>query len=317
VAGLASQLLSGTAATVVTLSTTANSRLRRRQMDILETMRHRVPHTRLVPVVLPAWIKQGRRAYNLNERSQRGRGFLFCLLGAAASLMANADELLIYENGIGAINLPLSEAQLGAQSSRATNPVALWKIERFLRSALELNFRLRLPFLFSTKGQICAQIRSTGYDDIALRSISCDGFPIRSLGPEQCGTCTSCLLRREALLAAGFSKDSSGLNYRHDVFGDLKTVPLLRVADLWDMLSQVDRLERALDSRLPWETLTIEFPELLEVRDVVANWLAPIQRSEIQRRLVTLYRDYCREWHHLPAYPAGWRFSLLELSLCA
>jgi len=315
-AGLASQIAQNSLSTMVVCTCASNSRLLRRQRGLLEALSLRTS-TRLVPVIIPIRIKQDRHAYNLNEQSQRGRGFLFVVLGCVASLMAGVRELSVYENGVGAINLPLSEAQLGAQSSRATNPVALWKLEKFLSSLLQFDFLIRLPHLFLTKGQMCAGLRSTCFESLALRSISCDGFPFRSLGAEQCGVCTSCLLRRQALWSSELRGDNERGLYRYDVVGDGEAVPLQRNAGLWDMLSQVDRMDRALWSSTPWERLSVEFPELSEIRDCVASWLAPLPLKEVQRRLVLLYKNYCHEWHGFPARPPGWSFSFPDLLLSA
>lgn len=308
-AGLASRLVEiKPQQRILVLTCATSSRFLKRQRNILQELNYR-NGSRLVPVILPIRLHQDRRAYDLNEHSQRGRGFLFCMLGIVAALMAGARELEIYENGIGAINLPLSEAQLGAQNSRATHPVTLWKLEKFLHSLLDQTLSLRLPFLFSTKGQICASLRNSPFADLAVKSISCDGFPSRTPGPEHCGTCTSCLLRRQALWAGGFEADKQMGLYRRDVLTDLDAIPAPRAAPLWEMLDQVDRLERALESKIPWIDLSIEFPELREIAEVIENWMAPIGITEVQRRLVRLYRTYCDEWHYFPAWPIGWRFS--------
>lgn len=270
-----------------------------------------------MPIYLRPNLSQEGHDYNLNERSQRARGFLFHSLGLVGALMAGASEVLVYENGVGSINLPLSEAQLGAQSTRATHPVALYRLERFFCSLLGQRIHLRLPFLFLTKGQMCEKLRESPFRSLALQTISCDGFPQRQKGPEQCGVCTSCLLRRESLWAAGFGEDRREGLYRHDVLGDVSAIPGDNLAPLWDMLSQVSRLERALFSATPWQSLAIEFPELQEIRDTLTDWHGSYTRSSIEERLVDLYTQYCMEWECFPARPVGCSANLSGLQLTA
>jgi hypothetical protein len=235
--------------------------------------------------------------------------------------MAGVNEVEIYENGIGAINLPFSNAQLGSQNSRATHPIALKKIEQFLTVLLEQDFSLRLPYLYSTKGQVCRELRRSRLADLAVQSISCDSFSFRSSGPEQCGICTSCILRRQALWTAGFREDLEKGRYRQDIFvtePDYREPKLaLRLAPLWDMLSQVERIDEALVSSDPWSGLTIDFPDLFEIPEVLGEQMTLPARKGIRQRLATLYREYCNEWHRLPAYTRGWKFGQPELRLSA
>lgn len=310
-AGLAIDLDRSDLRTLVILTCSTNSQLLPRQRELLKALVHQ-PKVRLIPVVVPLRLGQDRREYDRNEPSQRSRGFLFGVLGCVASLMAGARELSIYENGVGAINLPISPAQLGAESSRSVHPVALWKLEQFLRLVLEQDFRLRLPLLFSTKGEMCSALRKSRFSPLALRTISCDGFPARVKGPEHCGTCTSCLLRRQALWTGGFSQDQEPQRYRRDLLAGVEGLPPAHLAPLWDMLGQVEKLEGALASPRSWSSLAIEFPDLLETRDVVRDWLSPIARAAVEEKLTALYRSYCHEWHEFPARPPGWTSSSPE-----
>jgi hypothetical protein len=315
-AGLVIDLEREREGTIFAVTCATSSRLLRKQKEIVKVLRRESP-SRLVPIIFPVNLVQARQAYNYNESTQRARGFLFCVLGAVAALMGGANELSIYENGVGAINLPLSEAQLGAQSSRATNPVALRKIERFLSVLLGQEFSIRLPFLFATKGQMCEQLSRSSFRGLALQTISCDSFPMRVSGAEQCGFCTSCLLRRQALWTAGFREDLQEGQYKYDLFAGENLLGISRLGPWWDMLSQVERFDCALSSPTPWTNLTIGFPELMEVVDLLYNTTNDVAGSMVKQRLIRLYQDYCREWHSLPAYPKGWKFSVPELRLSA
>lgn len=307
-AGLALQLSESRPRSIVALSCGTSSRLFHLQREQLRAM-HACNQGRLKPLFVTASLRQRGPEYNLNEQSQRARGFFFSVLGSVAALMAGADELLICENGVGAINLPISDAQLGVQSSRATHPVAISKLAHFLQSLLERQFQIRLPYIFLTKGEMLARLDRESFERFALRSVSCDGFPPRQKGAEQCGLCSSCLLRRQALWSAGYSQDLSLGQYRRDVLGDLSSISWARLAPLWDMLVQVDRLRRALLSPTPWQSLVIEFPELQEVSEVLAEWPEHSERVVARHRIVGLYKKYVEEWENFPARPPGWSFT--------
>lgn len=64
----------------------------------------------------------GVKGERKEESSQRTRGFLFLTLGAVSAIAAGTKELFLYENGIGAINLPYDGTQVGTYNSRATHP---------------------------------------------------------------------------------------------------------------------------------------------------------------------------------------------------
>lgn len=315
-AGLALDLEREQEGLVLGVTCATSSRLLWKQRRIIEALRKKSGH-RLVPIILPVHLVQESQAYNHNERTQRARGFLFCILGAVAALMGGASELSIYENGVGAINLPASEAQLGAQSSRATNPVALRKIEHFISVLLGQEFSVRLPHVFTTKGEMCRELSQSSFRDLAIQTVSCDSFPMRVLGAEHCGVCSSCLLRRQALWTSGFHEDLQEGRYKYDVFSGESLLGAPRLAPWWDMLSQVERLDWALGSPNPWVTLAIEFPELTEVADVLSRCGSVVAGPTIKQRLLGLYRSYCREWHSLPSYPQGWKFSAPEFRLSA
>ncbi|GAF76304.1 unnamed protein product, partial [marine sediment metagenome] len=55
------------------------------------------------------------------NRLLRSRGFTNVLLGVACACLENQNYLYIYENGIGAINLPYTEAEAGLDHSRAVH----------------------------------------------------------------------------------------------------------------------------------------------------------------------------------------------------
>lgn len=88
-------------------------------------------------------------------------------------------------------------------------------ILRLAQLVLEKSLPVVNAFEFTTKAEMCHVLKKTGLDTLIRTTISCDSFPLRISGsPAQCGICTSCLLRRCSLHAAGLdSADPGGLSF--------------------------------------------------------------------------------------------------------
>lgn len=300
-AGLSIDFLKSDYKTLVPVAIASNSRLLNRQRELLHEIHRHAPN-RVRPVVLVSNIRQSHRDYDQNERSQRSRGFLYGCLGAIAARMAGAKELRIYEGGIGAINLPITPAQLGIQSTRSTHPLFLSLLADFLKLVFDQEFTLSLPCALLTKGEMCACLKKSPWRQLAIRTVSCDGFPSRQPGGEQCGVCTSCILRRLSLFASNFEEDRDSGLYRVDFLHGISGVPESQIRPLADMLSQANRIKYALLDTSPWLGLTTEFPEMLTALEGFSSLGSPCVKEE----LVGLYSRYCREWAEFPARPPCW-----------
>ena len=95
-----------------------------------------------------------------------------------------------------------------------------------------------------------------------------------------------CLLRRQALHAAGKDDLDAGVGYRRSsVTGSF---------EFQAMLWQVARLRDCLEQADPWRALVWEYPELLDT--------TPLTPTEV----TGLYRSYVDEWEDLPeAFRSG------------
>jgi hypothetical protein len=137
-------------------------------------------------------------------------------------------------------------------------------------------FRIEAPFLRSTKAEALRSVPAIETSVIAA-TVSCDtGFAARVPGHNQCGACTSCLLRRQSLHASGRPDADAATSYRTRspaATGSLK-------ATVW----QLERLRDALGKQDPWHGLVSEFPSILDV--------GPLAPTEVIR----LYGAYVQEW---------------------
>lgn len=313
-AGAAVSLAEPSSGSLILVSGATNPRLRAILADLAYTAR-RSSQRDLRPLILPLGLRQDKAQYNANERSQRSRGFLYGVLGAVAAVLAGVYEVSFFENGIGAINLPYTPAQLGTHSTRSTNPVALALLAQFVSRFTEHALTFRLPHLLTTKGEMCASLRNSPLRASIKNSVTCDSFPLRSKKAAQCGVCTSCLLRRQALWTAGLRKEDPGDLYFYDVINKPSALVDKRWHPLRDMLGQVDTFRRALGTRRPWDALSGEFPMLQEVAWSLESSRCSASLEQTQRELMSLLDRYSAEWATFPTRPPGWRFGTRDISM--
>ena len=233
------------------------------------------------------------------EKSQRTRALVYLSLGAATAVQVESDTLFVYENGTGAINLPLNASQLGVDNYRGVHPRSLIKAERLFELALEENIEIRNPFMFETKAQMCGSLGVSGIADFVRETVSCDSYPLRVKGSTQCGICTSCILRRQAIQCAGLSEYDLSKDYLYDVLGSVANVARAKLHGLEVMQGHVYDLERSLSSGAPWLALASSFPEL----ERICLELAGHNNEDVGRirdKLINLYRTYVHEWKSFP-----------------
>ena len=296
-AGLYSDLAMHPRGSIVLFSASTNSRIRAKQRQLARSVRERSGRD-LIPVNVPLTLWRGQRRYHEDEPSQRSRGFLFGVLGAVTAIMAGGDRLASYENGIGAINLPYTPNQLGAHSTRSAHPAALIQLGSLVTKATGHEFAFRTPFLYMTKAELCMLASERGLGADIGDTVSCDGFPLRLPSKSQCGLCTSCLLRRQALYAAGLDHFDASEQYAIDIVSPARPIANDPLRPLRMMLAQVESFRHAMTRIDPWRGLVQQYPELWEV---TVNLQAQGQDTlTIQQGLTDLYRRYCEEWERFP-----------------
>lgn len=210
------------------------------------------------------------------ENSQRTRGLLFLATGIATAWTLDQDRLRVFENGIGAINLPYLRSQEGSQATRSMHPRTLQMAESLASAAIGRPFQIEAPYLLLTKAEAVRAVPEIGASAIAA-AVSCDtAFAARVPGPAQCGICTSCLLRRQSLIAGGRSDADELTRYR--------TRSPAGTSALAAMTWQLERLRVCLNTADQWQGIVSEFPPIMDVERI-----APAQ-------LTRLYGAYVREW---------------------
>jgi queuosine biosynthesis protein QueC len=239
-------------------------------------------------------LKEKKIRDNTLERSQRSRAFMHITLGAIAALHVGANELYMYENGFGALNLPFDATQIGIETSKAASPVYHRAIEKFIEQVSGRPFQIVNPFLFLTKAQALRQAHVDEFGSSLAETFSCDRFPDWREGRPQCGTCASCILRRLSIEAAHLDDCDLERNYVRDIKSPAFIPNDSAASVLAHYEEQASTLDKVLNHENPWHALTIEFPDLFEVEN--ASITEVQSERDVRKALVELLQDQVAEW---------------------
>ncbi len=292
-AGTASAINSNRDARFLCVSVTSNFRHRQRQHDQL-VMLQKAFGAKVTHIPVDYWLLNAETGRQ--EQTRRTRGFLFLLIGGVTALMAGQKNLFVYENGIGAINLRFDGSQVGIDNSRSVNPITLKLVSQLLSLAGGTQFSIVNRCLFQSKAEMCGSTAVAKVLEGISSTFSCDGFPVRRRQFAQCGFCTSCLLRRQALQSSALGAHDSE-DYGCDLTSDnQQTAQHLRA--LRSMNVQALRIRAALDSPQPWKSLTVEFPELRRVAEAIGDG---IDSLAVRQDLLRLYTQHVSDWRGFSA----------------
>lgn len=285
---------------LVFVSGTTNSRQRSAQREQLRALR-RLSSRELCHVAVPFGLdRRGLPRGKGEETSQRTRGFLFLTLGAVTALTAGAAELYVHENGVGAINLPYDATQVGTSNSRGVHPLSLLRMGELAEALTGGPFAFRNPYLFQTKGQMCRHPAVRRLADYIPSTFSCDGYPVQARRRPQCGSCTSCLLRRVSLQAAGLSPYDPSDHYVCDLLDPGARASEKQLQPLRAMEWQFRKLSQKLRGQAPWQSMVTEFPELQSVASELGA-LSGVGERQVRHSVLQLYRRYAAEWEGFSA----------------
>jgi hypothetical protein len=166
---------------------------------------------------VPVWInKEGNLG---REHTQRTRSFLFSALGVVIAESIKAGGVRFFENGIVSLNLPVADEVQRARASRTTHPKSLALFTQFYTYLTGREFIVDNPFLFKTKADVVSLIAKAGAGDLIGRTCSCAHTGhYQSKAHWHCGTCSQCIDRRIAILAAGAEDYEEEDDYESNVF---------------------------------------------------------------------------------------------------
>jgi 7-cyano-7-deazaguanine synthase in queuosine biosynthesis len=210
-------------------------------------------------------VRVAQRPAKAVEETLRSRSFVFIALGLYAA-QAGGPEVPLYtfENGLIALNIPLTPSRRGSCSTRTMHPYYLQNL-RAIVEKLGIPNKIINPYALMTKGECVTQCKNAGLlAKLAGISVSCSHSSRRQdwvrKNAKNCGYCVPCIFRRAALNKAGLD---DGQQYGIDVLtGELKIEDPLESAN--DFRAIVDFLQGPLSPAALRRHLiaTAEIPDL-------------------------------------------------------
>ena len=296
-AGLATRLRSF-AGTMITVTAWHQARQLRRVQEQVLRLRQRY-EARVNPIIVKvAMVKPP--PLRSQELTQRCRSFLFASLGAAVAAALRSTTIEVYENGIGAINLPLLRGMATcSRTTRSSHPRFLELMSQIATYVANRSVQFKLPHLDRTKGELVRTLAADGLADVAASTVSCVHYPVRDRA-NQCGHCAACVGRRQAMLVAGIHEPPG--TYSVDLFAArsaLNQLPAHQVRFLKAMVIQADLLGELRCSVLPdWFR-----------RYVLGTGVA--SSDDMLSRLVDVHLRYRAEWLELAEFgrAEGWNWA--------
>lgn len=298
-AGLCEQLITKPSTNFTLLGTGINEQVFSTQRGVAKHVSRRFPN-RIKLVQVPI------RSRNINEDVKKNnrpnaRGFVFTLIGAVCALLEGQNTLHVYENGIGAINLPFSESAVGLDHLRPVHPLSLRYMHKLISLLLDIPFTFHNPFLFQTKAQMCKVFIDTDTTDLIFDTITCNRRH-RLPGVPQCGICAACLLRKQALAVQRIEDRTEYVVPHHEALDPNDSEYLKRI------LFHIKDLQLLLEKPNTWKEISCKYFQLAEVADEIAR-SERITPQEVQDWLIQLYRCYIEEWNAVK--------DIVEQNLCS
>ena len=181
----------------------------------------------------------------------RSRSLLFLALGVAVAAGTQAEELVLAENGLIALNPPLGPSRAGSLTTRTAHPRYLLDFVRFVRRIGAYQGRIWNPLLYDSKTDLLGDLADWQIP-LVRRSVSCAHATtsVRWDAVEDvrhCGYCVPCIYRRTAMRSAGLDDPE---DYVSDVFDELDELSPKRQRDMRLLLGFAQRVVRAHASEL-------------------------------------------------------------------
>lgn len=152
------------------------------------------------------------------EYTQRSRSFLYVSIGATIAKMLNLKSVKFYENGVISLNLPVCAQVVGGRATRTTHPKVIHGFQKIISMVAEEPFVIENPYIWKTKADIIKVICKAGCQEMLPASTTCTHTWEMTNQHTHCGTCSQCIDRRIAMVAAEADKFDAIEAYKADIF---------------------------------------------------------------------------------------------------
>jgi hypothetical protein len=193
--------------------------------------------------------------------------------------LIHAGGVRFFENGVVSLNFPVADEVVRARASRTTHPLSLLALQGLCSTVTGRDFTVDNPYVFKTKTEVTESLSLNNAAHLIPYTCSCAHLMFKSKTQWHCGTCSQCIDRRFAIIAAGLSEYDPETDYVTDVFlGARKTGPEKSMA--------VDYTRHGIELSLRSETeLAIRFNTELSraIRD-------QLRRGEAAGKIIAMHK---------------------------
>jgi 7-cyano-7-deazaguanine synthase in queuosine biosynthesis len=197
-------------------------------------------------------LKTPGRDFPGAESSQRSRTLMFVGVAALVAALGGSREVMLNENGIMAVHVPLTAARVGSLSTHTASPPIVARMAALATAALATPVAVTNRLLRLTKPEVVGRAVALGHGADMAQTVSCWQI---GRTHRHCGICAPCLLRRISCE----HHSVTDVPYDHDVFDDPAALGDEKARDnLTHFISLVQDL-----AELDDVSMEIEYPELI------------------------------------------------------
>lgn len=179
------------------------------------------------------------------ELSQRSRSFLFLALGSLFALEKGIKEIFLFENGILALNIPITVSRIFTNTKTA-HPRFVKDFNTLVDNLFPNSISVNNPFVEMTKSEAISILDDDNYRNMIKETLTCSMSFQLQINPKthskHCGICVPCILRRASIHHANlWAYDDQ---YEYDILGDFDNVGYGGQTTLYELLYFLRTLEK-------------------------------------------------------------------------
>lgn len=149
-------------------------------------------------------IRYSDKLFYDSDTNQRARSMIFLGFALFHAINFNLNEIILPENGLISINLPLNESRTSSNSTRTTHPYFIKKLKEFMFN-IGININIKNPYQEKTKGEMLRECDDKVLlNNLINKTISCSHYKRKEPWTRRdsilnCGYCIPCLIRRSSI----------------------------------------------------------------------------------------------------------------------
>jgi 7-cyano-7-deazaguanine synthase in queuosine biosynthesis len=224
-----------------------------------------------------------RKGLGGKEPTQRARSFLYLTLASIFALTRGIEKMYLFENGIIALNIPLTQARIN-ENTKTAHPSFVRMYVELIQVLFGTSLAIENPFLQMTKAEVVNQLDCNGFRDLIKTTISCSEMwrlrytkGIKLSETRHCGICFPCVIRRLSMHSADLW--GSDAKYKEDILSEFYTIPERGRKILFEIMD----FKRTIDGCKSLDDIFTEFPQFYVDESVDSYSLVEMTRRYLEQ----------------------------------